>query len=116
MRKTLALTVIVAFSVLVLCTAGLFAAHADHAMGACPFAPQIVTLCTPETTGRLAVLLSMAMALLAVAAFASALAIEGSDTFRTSVTMLAAANSGPPPQPLILAFSDGLIQPKVFQD
>ena len=114
MNRTLALTVIVAFSAFVLCTVGLFATHADHAMGACPFASQMITLCTPETTGRLAALLPMATALMIIAAVVSTMTEDGPYVARASGTIPTITDL--PPQPLRLAFSDGTIQPKVFRN
>ncbi len=101
----------IAFLTLTLCSMGAFM-YADHAMGTCQFAPQLVTLCPPDIAGQLARLLTLASAMfLAIAVLTL---ITGSPSVGTQGQRTGGQRPPDILPPLTVAYSDGLIQPKVF--
>src|SRR5512141_518101 len=107
MKTSIAITLLVTFSVLVLCGIGAFAAHTHHDMGACPFAAKLEVLCPPKTAEHLSQLAFFILSAL-VALIASSITSNSSDIENPSFGVtLHRARQRPPwsASPLKLALS-----------
>jgi hypothetical protein len=125
-RQTTALILIAAFAALTLCGWGFFITRGEHgiAMAGCPFASPMIAVCPSSALGHLtqynALIGSVAVSTIVTAL--AALMFLAFVTFKTSSfdPLPSTGLQRPQPsvegawRPLQLAFSDGILNPKVY--